>query len=88
MSQAREGVTLAMIQAETAVLEAMAPLMARHGVQGVIGAMAVVAGGLVGVAHARGLLEGSLGQNLDTAAELMRHGLHERVRKLLGEASA
>lgn len=87
MSDVRQGVTLAMIQAETAVLEAMMPLMARHGVQGVIGAMAVVAGGLVGVAHQRGLLEGSLAQNVDSMAELMRCGLHERVRKLLGEAA-
>lgn len=80
--------SLAMLQAEHAVLQAMAPLMARHGVQGIIGAMAVVSGGLVALAHRQGLLEGSVAQNLDRTAELMRCGLHERVRKLLGEGQA
>lgn len=88
MSELRPGVTIAMIEAETAVLGAVAPLMARHGVQAVIGAMAVVAGGLVAVAHSRGLLQGSVAQNTDHAGELMRCGLHERVRLMLGEASA
>lgn len=77
-----------MIEAEHAVLLAVGPLLARHGVQSVIGAMAVVAGGLIGVAHAQGLLEGSVAENTDHAAELMRCGLHERVRQALAGGSA
>jgi hypothetical protein len=88
MSEARHEVSLAMLQAEQAVLQAVAPLLAPHGVQAVIGAMSVVAGGLIAVAHAQGLLQGSVATNTDHAAELLRCGLHERVRKMLVEGAA
>lgn len=60
---------------------AVVPLVCAHGAQGAIGAVAVVLGKMVAGAHAQGLLEGSLAENMGRIEALIGCGLQEQVRQ-------
>ncbi|MBS7792182.1 hypothetical protein KTR66_19440 [Roseococcus sp. SDR] len=65
--------------AEQAAALAVVPLVCAHGAQGAIGAVAVVLGKMVAGAHAQGLLEGSVAENMARIEALIGCGLHEQV---------